>query len=80
MSNFGGFVTFVIVWWLFFFMALPVGVQPEEHPEPGHVQSAPAKPRLWWKALAATVLAALATWGIAWFLRSGLITLQPATG
>lgn len=77
MSTVGAIVTFTVVWWLFFFMALPFGAAPEEHPEPGHVESAPARPRLLLKALVTTVLAALATWGIAWVIDSGWVELRP---
>lgn len=73
----GAIVTYVVTWWLIFFMALPFGVAPEEHPLPGNVESAPARPRLLVKAAVTTVLAALATWGIAWFIDSGIIDLRP---
>ena len=77
MTPVGAIVTFVVVWWLIFFMALPFGVQPDENPQPGNVESAPARPHLLIKALVTTVLAALATWGIAWLIGSGLIDLRP---
>jgi predicted secreted protein len=77
MSTAGAIVTFVVAWWLFFFMALPFGAAPEAEPGRGHVESAPARPRLLLKALVATVLAAAATYGIAWVLASGLIELRP---
>ncbi|MFO1068234.1 MAG: DUF1467 family protein [Geminicoccaceae bacterium] len=77
MSLTGGIVTFSVTWWLYFFMALPFGAQPAADPVPGTVESAPAKPRLWLKALIATVLAAATTWGIAWVIQSGLIELRP---
>ena len=73
----GAFITYSVVWWLVFFMALPFGAAPEEHPQPGNVESAPARPRLWLKAAVTTVLAALVTWGIAWLIGSGLIDLRP---
>jgi predicted secreted protein len=73
----GAIVTFMMVWWLFFFMALPFGVRPEDVPQVGNVESAPARPRLLIKAAVATVLAAIATWGIAWFIQSGLIDIRP---
>ena len=73
----GAIVTAIVVWWLIFFMALPIGVTPEEHPLPGNVESAPAQPHLLRKALITTVLAVLATCAIAWFLDSGLIDLRP---
>lgn len=77
MSVTGAIVTYGVVWWLIFFMALPFGAQPVERPEPGHVESAPARPRLLLKAGITTVLAGLATWGVAWLIDSGLITLRP---
>jgi predicted secreted protein len=58
-------------------MALPFGARPEEHPEPGHVESAPARPRLLLKAAVTTVLAVLLTWLVAWVIGSGLIDLRP---
>ena len=73
----GTIVTFVVAWWLFFFMALPFGVRPEEAPQAGNVESAPARPRPLLKAGVATVLAIGATWGIAWLLQSGLIDIRP---
>lgn len=77
MSPFEAVITYTMVWWLFFFMALPFGARPEAHPQPGNVESAPAKPRLWLKAAIVTVIAGLATWGIAWIVDSGLIQLRP---
>ncbi len=73
----GALVTVVTVWWLIFFMVLPFGVAPEEHPQPGNVESAPARPRLLLKALITTVLAVLVTWAISWFIDSGLVDLRP---
>lgn len=77
MTTAGALVTFVVVWWLVFFMALPFGAAPEEQPQAGNAESAPARPRLLLKAAITTVLAALATWGIAWFIASGLVELRP---
>ena len=77
MTTSGALVTYVVTWWLVFFMALPFGAEPEASPQRGNAESAPARPRLLIKALVATVLAGLATWGIAWFLASGLVDLRP---
>jgi predicted secreted protein len=73
----GAVVTYIVVWWLFFFMALPFGAAPEEQPIRGNVESAPARPRLLLKMAVTTVLAGLATWAIAWFIASGLVDLRP---
>ena len=77
MNTAGAVVTYVVTWWLIFFMALPFGAAPAEHPQPGTVESAPARPRLLVKVAVATVLAALATWALAWFIASGIVDLQP---
>ncbi len=77
MTAAGASVVFFITWWLFFFMALPFGVRPEREPEPGTVPSAPARPRLWLKALAATLLAGALTLGLDWALDRELISLRP---
>ncbi len=79
MSTTGLAVTFVVVWWLIFFTTLPFGVEAQHDPVPGTEPGAPARPRLWIKALVTTVLAALVTWGIDWFVSQGFVTLRPAT-
>lgn len=70
-------ITFVVVWWLVFFMALPFGAQPEEAPLKGHAESAPAKPRILLKALITTVLAVAITWAISLVIVSGWIEIRP---
>lgn len=77
MSTTGIVIVFVVSWWLFFFMALPLGVRPPEAPEPGTVPSAPERPHLWLKALAATLLATAATFGLHWAMATGWIALLP---
>lgn len=77
MTPVGAAVTYIMVWWLLFFMALPFGAAPAADPQPGTVESAPARPRLLLKMLVTTVLAGLATWGIAWLMASGLIDVRP---
>lgn len=55
------FGVYFICWWLAFFIMLPIGVRTEEEGsvEPGFATSAPVAPRLWIKALGATVLSAI---------------------
>lgn len=74
MSVVGGVVIFTIVWWLAFFMLLPVGVRTAESVDPGHAASAPERPRLVPKALAATAAAALVTFGLHVAVRQGWIS------
>ena len=47
-------LVFVIVWWIVFFMTLPFGIKAPERVEPGHVPSAPDKPRVLLKAAITT--------------------------
>lgn len=65
-------VVYVLLWWLTFFMALPVGVQVPDESEigKGHATSAPRRPYLGRKALAATVIAAV-LWGVVYILVDG---------
>lgn len=62
-----GLATYFIIWWLVLFMVLPFGVKTPDRPEPGMATSAPERPRLWLKAGATTVIAAL-VWGIVFAL------------
>ena len=77
MNIFTTALTFVIIWWLILFMVLPFGASPPDEVVPGTVRSAPAKPRMLIKLLVTTVLAIAATYGVQWFLGSGLIELRP---
>jgi predicted secreted protein len=62
-----GIVVYVLLWWLVFFMALPVGVRMPDVRGDGHASSAPANPMILKKVIAATVIA-LILWFVAWGL------------
>jgi predicted secreted protein len=62
-----GIVVYLIAWWLVLFMVLPLGVRTPEEPEPGHAPSAPVRPRLRFKFLLTTIIAA-AIWLIVFTL------------
>lgn len=55
-----GVVVFLIIWWLVFLMALPVGVRSQNESEdetvPGTPESAPESPRIGRKFLATTAI------------------------
>ena len=78
MTIVGAIVTFLVSWWLFLFMVLPFGVQPQDDPVAGTDPGAPGKPRLVIKIVAATILAAASTYALALFIDSGMIDLRPA--
>ena len=72
---------YVVIWWLVFFMALPIGArsyhEAGEEVEAGNVSSAPMRPRLWLKAGVTTGIAAILTL-IAYFLiDSGALSFRP---
>ena len=82
MTWLGGILVFVFSWWLFFFMVLPIGVQSQAEAGddivPGTVESAPKKPYLLRKAIAAAVLATFAVIFFDGFVDSQIITLRPS--
>ena len=61
MSWLSGVVVFVIVWWLVFFMTLPVGVRRAGEVERGNDPGAPERAMLGLKAAVTTVIASLLT-------------------
>ncbi|MDD9906513.1 MAG: DUF1467 family protein [Rhodospirillaceae bacterium] len=58
-------ITFIISWWMVFFMVLPWGVRRQDDPEPGHEAGAPENPRLWLKVAVTTGIAIVIT-ALAW--------------
>ena len=58
-------ITFIISWWMVFFMVLPWGVRRQDDPEPGHAAGAPENPRLWLKVAVTTGIAVVIT-ALAW--------------
>ena len=54
-------IIYVIVWWILFFMALPIGVSQAKDYIPGQDRGAPEKPKLWIKFLFVSVFAMIAT-------------------
>jgi predicted secreted protein len=54
-----GLLIYVVIWWMVLFTVLPFGHRPQEDPEPGTPESAPAQPRILLKFLVTTVIAGL---------------------
>ena len=70
---------YFVVWWLCLFVVLPIGVKTQDEENStilGTVGSAPARPMLARKALAATVLAAVVVGVVAWAVDYFDITLE----
>lgn len=81
MGPVSGIVVYVILWWVVFFTMLPIGVKTPsdlgEAPGDGHAPSAPVRPHMLRKVLAASVIAAVLWGAYYWLQGSGLITLRP---
>jgi len=76
MSLFTGIMVYVIVWWLVLLTALPFGNRAPDTVEPGHVESAPERPRMWIKATVTTVMATL-IWGVIyWIIDADLVSFR----
>ncbi len=68
-------VVYVMVWWIVFFMALPINIRVEKA-QKGHASSAPINPALRKKILYSS-LVSLVLWGvICWALESKIIPLD----
>lgn len=72
--------TYAIVWWLVLFTTLPFGIRTPDATEEGMEPGAPEKPRMWIKAGATTIIAAVIT-GVVWTLfEHKIIDFRAAAG
>ena len=76
MTLFTGIMVYVIVWWMVLFTVLPFGNRAPDTVEPGHVESAPERPRMWIKAAVTTVIATAIWCGIYWVMENDLISFR----
>lgn len=76
MNLFTGAMVYIVVWWVVLLAVLPFGNRAPDVAEPGHVESAPERPRLWIKAAVTTVVATL-IWGVIyWIITLGIISFR----
>lgn len=73
-------LTYLIIWWLVFFMLLPIGVKAESRPVEGQASSAPENPYLWKKAFACSLISALLLALYIVLVRHHILTIQMITG
>ncbi len=80
MSTTSAIAIYIIIWWLVLFMILPFGARSKidsADVTEGHDAGAPARPMMWKKVLATTVVS-LVVFGIFYFAYTGgYIDLQP---
>ena len=76
-----GIAIYLIVWWLAFFLVLPIGAQShheaEEDTVPGAERGAPSAHRLRLKALLAAGIAAIVWLFVAWAISVDLWNMRP---
>jgi predicted secreted protein len=76
-----GIAIFLILWWLAFFLLLPVGArslhEADEPAVPGVERGAPRSHNLGMKALAAAGIAAVLWLGVAWAISRDLFDVFP---
>ena len=70
----GVIVVFVIVWWVVFFMMLPVGVTQEVHPQQGNDPGAPQKTDLKKKIYITTLVTLVISVGYFVLLEQGYLS------
>jgi len=71
-------ITFIITWWMVFFMVLPWGIKRPDDPEPGHEVGAPENPRLWIKVGVTTVISLVITLTVWFVANAGWIRIRDA--
>lgn len=81
MNWFSGGVVYIVLWWLVFFISLPIGVHPPHEvgqaADSGHEAGAPVRHYLLWKVLGTSVVAGL-LWVIAyWLITSDMLSFRP---
>ncbi len=74
----GGIILFAVIWFMVFFVVLPIRFQSQEDAGsvvPGTPRSAPSEARIARKAKITTAIAVVLWSGIAWVILSGKVTL-----
>ena len=61
MSLFEYFIIYVVIWWILFFISLPLGVRKSENLLPGQDSGAPEKTYLWKKFIIVSIVTIIFT-------------------
>ena len=56
MYIFTNFVLFILIWWIVFFISLPIKISVPTNQKEGHATSAPKKTYIWFKIIITTSL------------------------
>lgn len=66
-------LTFVVIWWLIFFMALPIGIVRDDNSQAGNCPGAPKNPNLLKKAIYTSIISAILTFSFFYLMQAGLL-------
>ena len=75
MSLFEGFVVYVVIWWILFFIFLPIGVKRSNTLIPGQDSGAPEKTFLWKKIFIVSFISLILTFIIIYLIDNKLISI-----
>ena len=67
------FFTFCFIWWISFFIVLPIGIKIEKDVQKGHADSAPKNPRIMYKVMLTTLISLLLTIIIIYLTEQGYL-------
>jgi len=76
MNWFEALVSFVIIWWLVLFCVLPLGIKPAEPGDLAEQVGAPANPRIGYRLLLTTGIAAVVFGLVFALIQSDLISFR----
>ena len=63
------FIIYIVIWWILFFISLPLGVKRSENLLPGQDTGAPEKTYLWKKFIIVSLLSLIFTYIVAFVLK-----------
>ena len=70
MSLFEYFIIYGVIWWILFFISLPLGVRKSENLLPGQDSGAPEKTYLWKKFIIVSILTLIFTYIVSLVLQN----------
>ena len=73
MSLFECFIIYIVIWWILFFISLPIGVKKSKNVELGHDSGAPEKTYLWKKFIIVSIITLILTYLTVLIIESNVI-------
>ena len=76
MSLFEYFIIYIVIWWIAFFISLPMGVKKPENVEIGHDSGAPDKTYFWKKFIIVSIITLILTYLTVLIIESKIISFS----